>query len=104
MKYIVMTPANTVTVKVNDEQFQAPCTRGSTPVEMTENQVSDLRKQGKRVDPFDDTPTPETVTVLKTDLAAAMKTVIASADKKTGEELKEAVEAVAKAEPIEAKP
>ena len=104
MKYIVMTSGDTVIVKVNDETFQAPCTRGSAPVEMTEKQVSDLRKQGKRVEPFDDTPMPETVTVLKADLAAAMKTVIADADKKTGEELKKAVEAVAKAEPIEAKP
>lgn len=103
MKYSIMTP-DTIVVKVNDENKTVACNRGSAPVEMTEKQVSDYRKAGKVVEPFDDTPQPETVTVLKTDIAAAMKTVIADADKKTGEELKAAIEAVAKAEPIEEKP
>lgn len=104
MKYSVQTPCQVPCI-INGVATFVPGSRGEgAPVEMTEKQISDAKKDGKVVVPFDDTVQPETVTVLKTDLAAAMKTVIADADKKTGEELKEAVEAVAKAEPIEVKP
>lgn len=105
MKCRILDKTRTETALVNGNPVQHTVRYGTAEVfNLTEKQVSDYRKAGKVVEPFDDTPQPETVTVLKADLAAAMKTVIADADKKTGEELKQAVEAVAKAEPIEAKP
>lgn len=103
MKYVVQIPC-TITAWINGVERQIPGASGvGAPVELTEKQMSDYRKEGKLVIAIDDTPQPETVTVLKTDLAAAMKTVIVDADKKTADELKLAVEAVAKAKPIEAK-
>lgn len=105
MKCHILDKTRTDTAIVNGNPVQHTVRYGTAEVfDLTEKQVIDYRKAGKVVEPFDDTPTPETVTVLKSDLAAAMKTVIVDADKKTAEELKEAVEAVAKAEPIEVKP